>query len=80
MSLHSEIMELECQSNEILTYLNGREHSHGSYEKGWSEARQVAAELAIKTDALIERLLDALERRHADDYVDSIREEFNLYE
>ncbi|ATN92923.1 hypothetical protein QGX11_gp160 [Pseudomonas phage PPSC2] len=74
MSLHNEIMNLECC---VPTECNDTKMP---YKIGHRDARHAAAELSLKYEALIERLLDALERRHADDYVDSIREEFNLYE
>lgn len=79
MSLHNEIMNIPTgqlqemvaveETNPILVY-----------RMGHRDARHAAAELSLKYESLIERLLTALEQRHADDYVDSIREEFNLYE
>lgn len=76
MSLHNEIMNIqENPDNRFNSY-----ESPKAYNIGHGDARHAAAELSLKYDALIERLLDALERRHADDYVDSIRQEFNLYE
>lgn len=79
MSLHNEIMNIPTSwlqeiaaadtSNPVLVY-----------RMGHRDARHAAAELSLKYENLIERLLEALEQRHADDYVDNIREEFNLYE
>lgn len=77
MSLHNEIMNIQSDTNEVLTQY-GRDHSHTSYKIGHRDARHAAAELSLKYEALIERLLDALEARHADDYVDAIRKEFSL--
>lgn len=76
MSLHNEIMNIQDKAAE-----NNYQHSHATaYKIGHRDARHAAAELSLKYENLIERLLEALERRHADDYVDSIRQEFSLYE
>lgn len=78
MSLHNEIMNIQSDTNEVLTSQYGRDHSHTSYKIGHRDARHAAAELSLKYETLIERLLDALEQRNADDYVDSIRKEYSL--
>lgn len=78
MSLHNEIMNIQCESNDILTYQHGHDHKHSSYKLGHRDARHAAAELSMKQEALIEKLLDALEARNADDYVDRIRQEYSL--
>ena len=76
MSLHNEIMNIqENPENRFNSY-----ECPQAYSIGHRDARHAAAELSLRYQSLIERLLDALECRHADDYVDSIREEFNLYE
>ena len=49
-----------------------------SYCAGFAEAHSQASEIVGKADELIERLLDTLCNRHADDYVDEIREEYGL--
>lgn len=79
MSLHNEIMNIPTGMRQEMAAVDTG-NPILVYRMGHRDARHAAAELSLKYEALIERLLDALERRHADDYVDSIREEFNLYE
>ncbi|UAV84515.1 hypothetical protein PHB09_019 [Pseudomonas phage PHB09] len=76
MSLHNEIMNIPTKSETLLNEVG----SPLDYKLGHRDARHAAAELSLKYEHLIERLLDALERLHADDFVDSIRGEYNLYE
>lgn len=66
MSLHSEIMNIQGKYDQF------------EYKIGHRDARHAAAELSLKYEALIEKLLDALEARNADDYVDRIRKEYGL--
>lgn len=74
MSLHNEIMNIPA-------LVPAEAHEGGNvyaYKIGHRDARHSAAELSLKYETLIERLLDALEQRNADDYVDSIRKEYSL--
>jgi len=79
MSLHNEIMNIPTGRRQEMAAVD-TSNPILVYRMGHRDARHAAAELSLKYENLIERLLEALERRHADDYVDSIREEFNLYE
>lgn len=76
MSLHNEIMNIQALVP-AEAHEEGKTHA---YKVGHRDARHAAAELSLKYEHLIERLLDALERRNADDFVESIREEYNLHE
>lgn len=80
MSLHNEIMN--TPANIILDGPDGvgnvSQNRYTAYKEGHRDARHAAAELALKYDALVEKLLDALEARNADDYVDRIRKEYDL--
>ncbi len=78
MSLHNEIMNIPAIVEKGETAAG--QLGELAYKAGHREALLAAAELAQKYDALVERLLNALERHNADDYVDSIREEYSLYE
>lgn len=80
MSLHNEI--INTPANIILDGPDGvgnvSQNRYTAYKEGHRDARHAAAELALKYDALVEKLLDALEARNADDYVDRIRKEYDL--
>lgn len=80
MSLHNEIMN--TPANIILDGPDGvgnvSQNRYTAYKEGHRDARHAAAELALKYDVLVEKLLDALEARNADDYVDRIRKEYDL--
>jgi hypothetical protein len=80
MSLHNEIMNIQIDRQKESQAVMSQDEVDLAYRKGHRDARHDAAELSLKYEALIEKLLGALERRHADDYVDSIRQEYNLYE
>jgi hypothetical protein len=74
MSLHNEIMNIQGKPEQ-----HEFRFSHAiAYKTGHRDARHAAAEMALKKDALIEKLLDALEARNADDYVERIRKEYSL--
>lgn len=47
-----------------------------AYSQGHYDAKIAAIEIVAKYDELIQRLFDALCDRHADDYVDEIKEEY----
>lgn len=70
MSLHNEIMNIPT--------LVGTYNDEFCYKLGHRDARHAAAELSLKYEGLIEKLLDALEARNADDYVERIRKEYSL--
>lgn len=80
MSLHNEI--INTPANIILDGPDGvgnvSQNRYTAYKEGHRDARHAAAELALKYDVLVEKLLDALEARNADDYVDRIRKEYDL--
>lgn len=48
----------------------------GSYVAGFNQMQEYALNIAFNADSLIEELFDALERRHADDFVDEIKEKY----
>lgn len=56
MNLHSEIMNIQCDTNDECTYKYGQEHHHTSYKLGHRDARHAAAELSLKAEARIEEL------------------------
>lgn len=78
MSLHNEIMNIQIKATDGGRNSEMGDHGEKCYKIGHRDARHAAAELSLKYEALIERLLDALENRHADDYVESIRKEYSL--
>lgn len=78
MSLHNEIMNIQIKATDGGRNSEMGDHGEKCYKIGHRDARHAAAELSLKYEALIERLLDALESRHADDYVESIRKEYSL--
>lgn len=76
MSLHNDIMNIPVDK-EMVDFLD--DHStKAAYKVGHWDARHAAAELSLKYEELIERLLSHLEDCNADDYVDDIRQEYNL--
>lgn len=79
MSLHNEIMNIATGQLQEMAVID-ETNPILVYRMGHRDARHAAAELSLKYEHLIERLLTTLERLHADDFVDSIRGEYNLYE
>ena len=74
MNLHNEIMNIPADPAEFDFHF-----SHAiAFKIGHREARHAAAELALKKDALIEKLLDALDSRNAHEYSDAFRAEYGL--
>lgn len=78
MSLHNEIMNIQVKATDGQRYQEMGSEGEHCYKIGHRDARHAAAELSLKYESLIERLLCALEARNADDYVDAIREEYSL--
>lgn len=75
MTLHNEIMNLNIKSGFDYSEFESKVIA---YKYGHRDARHQAAELSLKYESLIEKLFDALCDRHADDYVDELRSEYNL--
>lgn len=75
MGLQHNIMNIKVGSSVKF------EMSHDDYlcyKEGYRDARHEAASLAVKSQALIEELFEALCDRHADDLVDELKEKYNL--
>lgn len=79
MSLHNEIMNIPTGQLQQIAAVE-ETNAIRVYRMGHRDARHAAAKLSLRYEHLIEKLLDVLERLHADDFVISIREEYNLYE
>jgi len=74
MNLHNEIMNIPVDHEKPKL----RFSRAIALKLGDKEARYAAAELGLKKAALIQKLLDALEARPADDYVDAVQLEYSL--
>lgn len=72
MSLHNKIMNIECDTKEILGI-----NLILAYKSGHRSARHAAAELVLKTDTEINKLKSALEKIAALDPSEDSSEGYN---
>lgn len=75
MNLHNEIMNIPIPNDFDYADFHSKVYA---YKSGHRDARHVAAELSLKYESLIEKLLDFIDVSGNGEYSDDIRKEYGI--